>query len=263
MDEKTAAVVKEDLYSPQIFDVDDIDVGVVGEIKEPKPDDDLEVEIEGKKPKVETEEIETTKLKGEIQALKDEILKISVRKETKLETKPDEKPEKLTRSQIVGILKEHKDDPEVLLNVIEHMSEQKAEATRDATLKDVNYRQWHSNLSGIANRIMSEDEDGYLAANPKVKGGLDEYAENLGLKDHPIGKLAAYAIMRLSEATKAKSKVDDKSTKDDATKDKGKMDKTRTFDKLDKTLGLNPEHIAAAKKFGVKLETYAKFVRKV
>ncbi len=260
MDEKTAAVVKEDLYTPQVFDVDEIDLNVEP-VKDPKLDDD-EVEIEGKRAKVEVEETELSKVRKELQDVKDELLKVSVRKETKPDTKKVDVPEKLTRSQIVGILKEHKDDPEVLLNVIEHMAEQKAEATRDTTLKDVNYRQWHSNLSGISNRILSDDEDGYLAANPKVKNGLDEYAENLGFKDHPVGKLAAYAIMRLSETVKAKPKGDDKSTEGDKGKDKGKMDKTRAFDKLDKNLGLTPEMLAAAKKFGVKPETYAKFVRR-
>ncbi len=264
MDEKTAVAVKEDLYSPQVFSVDDInleDAEKAKETKEPESDE-LEVEVEGKEAEIKTETLETEKLQKEIAELKGEILKISTKKETKLEPKKADAPEKLTRSQIVGILKEHKDDPEVLLNVIEHMAEQKAEATRDTTLKDVNYRQWHSNLSGISNRILSDDEDGYLAANPKVKAGLDEYAENLGFKDHPVGKLAAYAIMRLSEMAKVKSKGDDKSAEGDKGKDKGKMDKTRAFDRLDKNLGLTPEHIAAAKKFGVKLETYAKFVRR-
>ena len=261
MDPKTAAVVKEDLYSPQVFDVDEIDTDV--KVEEPKEgEDDFEVEVEGKKDKIEKEETDVVKYQREVQELKDEILKLSVRKESKPDTESKEKPEKLTRAQIVGILKEHKDDPEILLNVIEHMAEEKASSTRDETVKDLNYKQWHSNLSGIANRIMADDEDGYLAANPKVKGGLKEYAENLGLKDHPVGQLAAYAIMRLSESVKAKSKVDDKSTMDDITKDKGKMDKTRAFDKLDKTLGLNSEQLAAAKKFGVKPETYAKFVRR-
>jgi hypothetical protein len=132
-------------------------------------------------------------------------------------------------------------------------------------MKDVNQRQWHTNLSGMANRVIQEDEDGYLAANPKVKAGLDEYAANLGLGDHPTGRLAAYAIFRLSEHVKAKgtSKVDEKSKVEEKEKvdlNKGKMDKTRLSTHLSKSTGLNQDQLDTAKRFGVKPETYAKFV---
>ena len=115
----------------------------------------------------------------------------------------------------------------------------------------------------MANRIISEDEDGYLAANPKVKGNLNEYANNLGLGDHPIGQLAAYAIMRLSDSVKAKSKPDVKSEVEKVVDpNKGKMDKTRLTAMKDKNMGLSVEQLTIAKKFGVKPETYAKFVRR-
>ena len=43
---------------------------------------------------------------------------------------------------------------------------------------------------------------------------------------------------------------------------KGKMDKTRLTAIKDKNMGLSADHLAVAKKFGVKPETYAKFVRR-
>lgn len=253
------------IYTPQTFSVDDLDEeSVQGEEGEDGKSQEDEVVIEGKETTVEVKKDDTeSTLRREISELKDEVLRLSSRKETPKETKKDDS-EKLTRGQIVAILKEHKDDPEVLLNVIEHMAEQKGAALRDETLKDVSYRQWHGHLAGVSNQILDEDADGYLAANPKVKSGLDSYAENLGLKDHPVGKLAAYAIMRLSESAKAKPKEDVKESKVGEKKEtltnKGKMDKTRTFDKLDKNYGLTPEQLQVAKKFGVKPETYAKFV---
>jgi len=259
-DEAVTTQVKEDLYTPQSFSVDDIleeggEIESVGETAEP------EIEVEGVEAKIETETpSEVAELKKQIQEMQTELLNVSKKQTAKVDAP---KTEKLSRSQLVAILKEHKDDPEVLFNVAEYIAEQKALETRDATMKDVNYRTWSSNLSGMANRIISEDEDGYLAANPKVRGGLDEYATNLGLGDHPIGKLAAYAIFRLSDSVKAAVKSDVKSDKmEKVDPNKGKMDKTRPMAMKDKTQGLSMEQLTVAKKFGVKPETYAKFVRR-
>jgi hypothetical protein len=248
-------------FTPQIFSVDDIDTEeVVAPEPEAEKPDETEIEVEGKKD-VDVEESETKKLNKELQELKGEILKLSQKKDVVPPPKA-ETPEKLTRQQIVGILKEHKDDPEVLANVIEYLAEQKATDIKDSTVKDMNYKQWSSNLSGIASKILHDDEDGYLAANPKVSGSLNEYAENLGLRDHPVGKLAAYAIMRLSEQVKAKPVEDVKSTKAETKPSTRVMDKTRTFDQLSKAKGLTADQLAVAKKFGVKPETYVKFLRR-
>jgi hypothetical protein len=199
-------------------------------------------------------------LKREVQELKEELLKRTAKKEAP--AKVADKEEVLTDSQLIKLLDEHKDQPHVMLNIMKYVAESQAKETRDATIKDVNHRTWHSNLSGIANKILADDEDGYLAANPKVVGSLEEYATNLGLDAHPVGKLAAYAIIRLSEVSKAKAEKVDKPTLAKPKETTKSMDKTRTFDKLEKNLGLTAEHLAAAKKFGVKPETYAKFVRR-
>jgi hypothetical protein len=263
-DEAVTTQVKEDLYAPQSFSVDDI-LEEGGERESVEEVVEQEIEIEGGGIKVETETpSEVAELKKQVQEMQAELLNVSKKQTAKVE--PDvPKTEKLSRSQLVAILREHKEDPEVLFNVAEYIAEQKALETRDATMKDVNYRTWSSNLSGMASRIISEDEDGYLAANPKVKGGLNEYATNLGLGDHPIGQLAAYAIFRLSDSVKAKGaiKSDVKSDKmEKVDPNKGKMDKTRPTTIRDKSQGLSADQLAVAKKFGVKPETYAKFVRR-
>lgn len=252
-------VIETEISEPglQSFSVDEIDLEPEAEAKP----EETEIEVEGKETKVEPEKNEVAELKATIQELQKDLLKLSLNKKETLPAPTEQKQEKLTKAQLVQIMKEHKDNPEVLANVIEYMAEQKANETRDATMKDVNQKQWHSNLSGMANRIISEDEDGYLAANPKVSSQLDEYAQNLGMGDHPVGKLAAYAILRLSESVKAKSsKVEE--TKPDATPTttKGKMEKTRLAAIRDKNQGLSTEQLAMAKRFGVKPETYAKFV---
>ncbi len=249
----------DEIYTPMTFSVDDV-LETEPVVESPEESEE-EVEIEGKDTKIVKEpESETVLLRREIRELKDELLKSVSKKESP--TKTDDKEDIITDGQLIKLLEDHKDQPHVMLNIMKHVAEQQAKTTRDATLKDVNHRQWHSNLSGIAKKIMADDEDGYLAANPKVVSSLEEYMTNLGLSDHPVGKLAAYAIIRLSEVVKAKAEKVDKTTTVKAKETTKSMDKTRPFDKLEKTLGLSPEHLAAAKKFGVKPETYAKFVRR-
>ena len=260
MDKETTAAVKDEMYTPMTFSVDELDDAPV--VEKAEDDDEGEVEIEGKEGKVEKEvNSETTLLKREVAELRDELLKRTAKKEPAVKA-DDKKDEILTDGQLIKLLEEHKDQPHVMLNIMKYVAENQAKETRDSTIKDVNQRQWHSNLSGIANKIMADDEDGYLAANPKVVGSLEEYATNLGLDTHPVGKLAAYAIIRLSEISKAKVEKVDKTAPTKTKETTKSMDKTRPFDKLEKTLGLTAEHLAAAKKFGVKPETYAKFVRR-
>jgi hypothetical protein len=268
--EQTADAIKSEIYESQSFSVDDLgDDAPVDDTDSPEQTDSTdepEIEVEGKtKSTVETEDSEAASLRKEIATLKDEVLKLATARKEKVpeQLKPEpEKTEKLTRAQISKIMAEHKDDPEVLLNVIDYMAEQKANEIKDSTVKDMNYNQWRSQLSGVANKIISEDEDGYLAANPKVVGQLDEMSTNLGLSDHPIGKLAAYAIFRLSEMSKAKTKEDDKSSAATKPVNTRVMDKTRASSQASKSQGLNQEQLAVAKKFGVKPETYAKFIRR-
>jgi hypothetical protein len=258
------AARKEEIYEPQSFSVDDIDVETEDketpdlEIKDEEP----EIEVEGEDKEVQTEVKETETLRREIGELKDQIIKLSSRREEPKKEPTEGKQEKLSRGQIAKILTEHKDDPEVLLNVIEYLSEQKALEIKDSTVKDMNQQQWSSQLSGVANRVLSDDEDGYLAANPKVVEGLEDMAGNLGLSNHPIGKLAAYAIYRLTNVAKAKSKEGDKPKVDKEVSSKRVFDKTRASDKVSKGYGLTQAQLDAARKFGVKPETYAKFVRR-
>jgi hypothetical protein len=256
----------ETVKTPQIFSVDDIVIEPEKkeegekETKETKKEEE-EVVVE-KETKISSDKSEVERLRQKVDELQSDLLKVSLKKDEP--KKEGEKKEKLTRAQLVQLFTEHKDNPEVLLNIIDYVSEQKAEAIRDTTLEDVNKRQWHSSLSGMQNRLLAEDEDGYLAANPGVKNKLTEYAQNLGLGDHPLGQLAAYGIHRLSEAIKAKADAkkgeETKEGGETENKDKGKMDRTRLGALRSKEHGLTQEQLAMAKKFGVKAETYAKFV---
>jgi len=256
-----------DVHAPAVISVDDYDLETGEEVKEEKEEkqqeEELEIEVEGKGAKVEKEESEVSILQKEINSLKDEILKLASRKPEKLDSKEDKK-EKLTHAQLVNIIKENKDNPEVIANVIKYIAEDTASEIKNKTMEEVSHKQWASNLSGLASQIISSDEDGYLAANPKLKGELDEMSKNLGLSDHPVGKLAAYSIFRLMEGAKAikeKGSQSDKAKTTSTTNQSRVMDKTRTSGQTGKVT-LSPAQLAVAKKFGVKPETYAMFVKK-
>lgn len=266
----TTEAMKQDIYTPMTISVDDIDLESTeteaNEDKvETKLEDEVEIEVEGKDKEVDKEESEVSKLQKQVATLTDEILKLSTKKPEKVVEPKDKEKEKLTHAQIVGILKENKDADnfsEILANVVKYIAEDTASEIKNKTMEEVSHKQWASNLSGTANQILSADDDGYLAANPKVKGELKDMAQNLGLSDHPVGEFAAYAIFRYLEGAKA---VKEKGAKSDITK--GSEAKTRIMDKTRVSsqpgkVTLSPTQLATAKKFGVKPETYAMFVKK-
>lgn len=266
--DSTVAPVGDDFILDELGDLD----AELGEKTVSKDsEDELEVEIE-EKPKVETTEV--GELKRQLSDTQKELLKVSqtlhsltTKKEEPTKVKGEEK-EKLTRSQIVGILKEHKDDPEVLFNVIDYLAEEKALSTRDKTLEDVNRRTWEGNLSGISGRILAEDK--LLSTKPEHKDIIAEYARNLGLDNHPVGHLAAHAIYVLSELNKDPSALfsvygkptsEANSDRVDAIKRTKTLDKTKTPSvKVGGSIGLSSEEMEVAKKFGVNPKLYSRFL---
>ena len=234
-----------------------------------KPDEDEpEIEIE-EKTKVEVSE--TAELKRLLAETQKDLLKVSQSLHdltTKEKETPKGKEEKLTRSQVVNILKEHKDDPEVLFNVIDYLAEEKAVSTRDKTLEDVNRKTWEGNLSGLSGRILAEDK--FLSTKPEHRGIVAEYARNLGLDNHPAGHLAAHAIYVLSELNKDPSTLfsvygkptsEANSERVDAIKRTKTLDKTKTPSaKTGGSVGLSSEEAEIAKKFGVNPKLYARFL---
>jgi hypothetical protein len=258
---------KEELYAPMSIDVDSIDLETEEESKEEKEDTesfiDIEVEGESKEPSISQDKSEVDSLKEEVRKLQTQIVDLTskVKKPSKEEVSVEKKPEKLSRGQLIGIIKEHKDDPDIILNVIEHVAEQIASEIKDTTVRDLNQKTWSDRLSGYANQIIAEDTDGFLAANPNIKSQLPDMAINLGMGDYPAGQLAAYAIYRLTEQLKSKSSEDAESERERSIKSR-KIDGTRKTPTGKQAIQLTQVHLDAAKKFGVKPETYAKFLRR-
>lgn len=110
------------------------------------------------------------------------------RKKGKDEGDKEETP--LTKEQLLGIMKEHKDDPAVLLNVIEYASQQ---AAKGAEKKAVDAVEISSKKKEI---------DDYLGQNyPKLSDensedrvSVDKVKDMLSVADHPFGDFMAVAV---------------------------------------------------------------------
>jgi len=248
---------------PQEFSVDDIPTDEFeDEVKEEEVTTEEEVITEEEEPaeQVTISKTDLDDLRSQITSLQKEILELS-KKPLESAVKPKAKDtETLTPEQISALIEKHQGDPGVLTNIITYVAEQKAREIaneiKDTTVADITRQQQHSQVAAMADRILQEDSDGYLKANPEVRGKLKDFAASLGLQGAPAGELAAYAIYRYAEMLKNPIKEEEEPKKPTRT-----LDKTRPKTEKPKTQGLTQEQLDIAKKFGVKPETYALFVQ--
>jgi hypothetical protein len=164
---------------------------------------------------------------------------------------PPKEEERLTKAQLKQILVENADNPDVLLNVVDYIAEQKTKEVKKQAFEELNNSSWERELAGTANQVLAEDKDGYLAKNPQVKDKIGQVMKNLRLEKHPAGALAAYALIRFGEGLGGSAAPAEKAVEKAA--NKGKMDKTRTPAKVAAgNKKLTPEHLEMAKKLGIK-----------
>lgn len=215
---------------------------------------DVEIEVEGKKTQIDSEGSEVGQLRGQIRELQDELLRVSARLQQPVpEVKAPKEEEQLTRAQLAQIIAENSDKPEVLLNVIDYMAEQKTKAVKNEAFKELSESNWHREIAGSANQVLMEDRDGYIAANPRIKEKIGQVAKNMKWENHPAGALAAYALIRLGEGfvsqEEAKKVSAGKPQKETKT---ASMDKTRSLSAGKKNNKLTAEHLEMAKRLGIK-----------
>lgn len=253
----------------------------VDDKQQTKPlEDDIEVIIEGEesKPAVDEEEPdELTKLQTSLVELQ---TKLSAAEQRELAlaqenhslkkvpvVAPVAKPaddesskEKVTRSQLVAIIKEYGSDPEIMANVIQHIAKQEAQAIRDKTVEDIDHRNWATNLESIEGRAIAEDP--MLSKRPDIVAKLPAMAQALRLDSHPMGRYISFLLYKasndVSEADPVKAAAEATRVAD-LEKNKG-LDKTKTPTK--KSVTLSKDQAEMADRFGVSRNLYAKFVQK-
>ena len=170
-------------------------------------------------------------------------------------TKVDE--EKLSRAQLIAIIKEHGSDPEIMANVISHMAKQEALSIRDKTVEDIDQRTWRQNLSSIEGRAIAEDP--ILSKRPDIVDKLPAMAAALKLDKHPFGRYLSFLAYRAGNEVTTDATIDaaEATRVADLEKKKG-IDKTKTSSK--KSVTMSKEQSDMAKRFGVSPQLYAKFI---
>lgn len=210
---------------------------------------------------------EADDLRKENQQLKQELLKISSALASKI-GKPEDKPkeeakeEKLTRQQLKQVIEQYKDDPEVMLRVMEHISTETAQEIKNKTVEEERARNWHGNMQQVSDKVLRQE----LAKLPETQAKeyvekASEAAENLGLSNHPVGLLAAYAILQLAQQGDAEaSKATEAKRVESIKKTKG-LDKSRETpgSTTGKTGKLSKEEMEVVKNLGIKPESYLKY----
>ena len=115
------------------------------------------------------------------------------RKEAPKEGGETENPQ-FTDAQLLKILEEHKDDPAVTLQVIKHMTEQSAKATKKEAVEDTALNQQKTQAeSWLRANIPQLYEDG-----SELREKTDEIRSTLRLDNHPLGDFLSVAAAQVS-----------------------------------------------------------------
>jgi hypothetical protein len=178
------------------FDADAHDLLLDDGEEDGKAEKEPSEEKEGEKEKGEKEPDELTKVKTELERQASHIKNLNKalhearqdRKKGKDEGGKEEAP--LTKEQLLAIMKEHKEDEGVLLNVIQYAAEQ---AAKGAEKKAVDAVEISSKKKEI---------DDYLGQNyPKLSDAesedrvsVDKVKDMLSVADHPFGDFMAVAV---------------------------------------------------------------------
>lgn len=177
-----------------------------GTEKEGEPADEAETEGEpgkGKnKPKAEggEEPEEGADEEGETAVLRDMRAKIRRQdKEIKKlraemggdKEKGGDKKERLSRQQLLGLLKEHEGNPEVLLNIMEYMRDMGTEDTKEAAESAARRTQVLAKTDDYCGKIHKDygDDDSELMSMI-----ASNYLEQYELSDHPYARPIGFAL---------------------------------------------------------------------
>lgn len=170
----------------------------------------------------------------------------------------EEAAEVLSHEQLVGLIKEHGDNPDVMARVMTHIaesaSEKAASKKADETVKDVNYRQWYSEHKKVNDGVVGT----YYQSSPQLKGEVGQAVKNFGLENHPLGELFVIATMEM--ANKEKVKEDAESTRTEKLKTQKGLEKTRPGGEKKGAPKLTKEQLQVARDLEVDPKTYAKFL---
>jgi hypothetical protein len=196
-DQTTGEDTQDDKGSEE-FDADAhdllLDDGEKGEEGEETSDDE-NADKDGEKGKDEPDEL--TKVKTELEKQAAHIKNLNkalheARQERKGKGKEADKEGEapLTKEQLRAIMKEHKDDPDVLLNVIEYAAQQAAKGAEKKAVDAVELSTKKKELDDY----LSKNYPDLAEAESEGRVLIDKIKDQLTVGDHPYGDFLAVAV---------------------------------------------------------------------
>lgn len=249
------------------------EVAAGGDSKVASSDEEtVEIEVEGQKAGVAPPDDRVAQIEKENRDLREALIKLSSRQQEVPQQQvaaSAPKEEKVTRAQLVGILNENRDAegnirPDILMNIVDHLVEEKTQEAKVSAFKEFDQTNWKRQIAASSKSFMSS-----VNLEPQDREQVKEFVQNLKLEDNPAADMLGYALLRLSremagqpEESKKEKVVSEAPPV--AKTGVAKMDKTQASSKKAAAAGgkvqLTTEQLQIAKRFGVKPETYAKFV---
>ena len=216
--------------------------------------------------------VENAKLRQQLLDLGSEIRDMKVQLEESARGAKDVTPrgtpptgdDEITDEQLAALIKEHGDNPAVIVRIMRHLSQTEgrkiALGIRDETVRNVEYQNWHRDLKRTNDAVMVP----IFQNNPDMEKQVNDTSRRLALEEHPMGQLLVHFMLEGIKRQRDEARVeDDKTRAEKIAKVKG-MDKTREGgDKGSKGgVRLSQEQLEVARRFNLKPELYAKFVQK-
>lgn len=171
---------------------------------EPAEETPVKKEAEPKKP----EESESP-LKGEVESMKRQIHDLN-RALHEARSKKTEEGEQLTDEQLKVLLKEHKDDPETLYNLINYIGSQAAKKTSQETVDAQRVSALKTKSEELIYSkfpVLKDQGSPYYQQAEKVKSDFN-------LKDHPAGAYLSAAVIVMNEIDQVKKAEYERGKKD-------------------------------------------------
>jgi hypothetical protein len=174
-----------------------------------------------------------------------------------------------TDSQLLQMMKDHQDEPEVLFQIMKQMAKQSGESAAKTAESKAAIKEKRAELTGIVDKTFP----GALNEGSTLYGSIQDTMEKYGLTDHPYGDVMALGLITTQNLPNFYKNVQEQTKKellgDNA--DKKRKDKIKTEklagkgSKMD-SVDLSPGMGEAVKRLGLtskrQIELYKKFTGK-
>lgn len=144
-----------------------------------------------------------TKHKSEIDELKKEInrLGFAMRENDKLKKQIAEAGKggkkdddvQFTDAQILQMMKDHNDEPEVLFQIMKHMQKQTGESLEKAAENREEFQNKRTEIRSFSEKLFPNAFD----EGTEISGNIDKTVEYLGVDNHPLGREIALGMMAM------------------------------------------------------------------